>query len=128
MPMSRDDQVNAAQDAWALDLSATPPAWSKLAPAGDAPPGRRNGCVMHDPVGRRLFVYGGTPDARTNLEGLWVLSLEPGREEWTKLDLPNAPPVRSSGFGFATPDGGVACGFGNDGAAYADVNYLGYFD
>ena len=128
LPKSAEDPVNPAKDAWALDLSVDPPAWSKLAPAGEAPPPRRNGCVMHDPVGRRLFVYGGTPDARTDAEGLWVLSLEPGHEEWTKLDLPNAPPLRSSGFGFATPDGGVTCSFGNSAALYTDVNALGYFD
>jgi hypothetical protein len=125
---SADDQVNAAKDAWALDLAATPPTWSKLAPAGDAPPGRRNGCVMHDPIGRRLFVFGGTSDAATTREGLSVLDLEPGREGWTRLELANTPPPRSSGFGFATPEGGVACGFGNDDANYADVNVLGYFD
>lgn len=128
IPKSKDDPVNAAKDAWALDLSVDPPAWSKLAPAGEAPPGRRNGCVMHDPVGRRLFVFGGTPDGRTTTQGLWVLSLEPGHEAWTRLDLPKAPPARSSGFGFATPDGGVACGFGNDDVPYTDVNVLGYFD
>lgn len=122
------DPVNAAQDAWALDLSASPPAWSKLAPAGDLPRGRRNGCIMHDPVGRRLFVFGGTADGKTSEKGLFVLSLEPGREAWTKLDLADAPPPRSSGFGFTTPEGHVACGFGNDRDQYADVNLLGYFD
>jgi hypothetical protein len=84
--------------------------------------------MMHDPVGRRLFVFGGTKDGRTTLEGLWALSLEPGHEEWTKLDAPGAPPVRSSGIGFAFPDGGVGCGFGNDDFPYADLNVLGYFD
>lgn len=127
-PKNADDQVNAANDAWALDLTVVPPAWSKLAPAGEAPPGRRNGCVMHDPIGRRLFVFGGTSDAATTRDGLYVLDLEPGREAWTKLELPNTPAARSSGFGFATPEGGVACGFGNGDAVYSDVNVLGYFD
>ena len=122
------DPINAAQDAWALDLSATPPAWSKLSPAGEAPPGRRNGCIMHDPVGRRLFVFGGTNDGQTTLEGLWVLSLEPGHEEWTKLEPPGMPPMRSSGIGFALPGGAVACGFGNDTFPFADLNVLGYVD
>src|SRR5207253_2210813 len=53
---------NAAQDAWSLDLSLATPKWSKLAPSGAAPKGRRNGCSMPDPTGRRLFVYGGTSD------------------------------------------------------------------
>jgi hypothetical protein len=120
------DQVNAAQDAWALDLETS--TWSKLEPAGDAPKGRRNGCTMHDPLGRRLFVFGGTSDGRTSEKGLFVLDLEPGREAWTKLDLPGQPPERSSGFGFSLSDGRVACGFGNDNDAFADVNWIGYFD
>lgn len=125
---TEEDPINAAHDAWALDLAATPPAWSQLSPAGTLPRGRRNGCIMHDPVGRRLFVFGGTSDGRNSEKGLFVLSLEPGREVWTKLSLANAPPPRSSGFGFSTPEGHVACGFGNDKDAYADVNVLGYFD
>ena len=122
------DPVNPAQDAWALDLAVDPSMWTKLAPVGDAPRGRRNGCAMPDPVGRRLFVYGGTADGKTTEKGLFVLDLEPGHESWTKLDLPNAPPIRSSGFGFATPEGDVTCAFGNDSRAYADLTYLGYAD
>ncbi len=129
-PEYAEDPVNAAQDAWALDLAAEPPSWTKLSPAiaegSEAPRGRRNGCAMHDPVGRRLFVYGGTSDGKTTEPGLFVLDLEPGREAWTKLTLENAPPIRSSGFGFATPEGDVTCAFGNDDAIYADVNFLGY--
>ena len=118
--------VDAAQDAWALDLAAAPPTWSKISPAGTAPKGRRNGCSMPDPAGRRLFVYGGTSDAMTSEPGLFVLDLEPGHEAWTKLDLANAPPIRSSGFGFATEDGQVTCAFGNDTKLYDDVTFLGY--
>jgi hypothetical protein len=126
LPDVESDPVNAAQDAWALDLAATPPKWSKLAPAGDAPKGRRNGCGMHDPVGRRLFVYGGTSDGKTGEKGLAVLDLEPGRETWTTLQLANPPPLRSSGFGFSTQDGDVTCAFGNDDRPYGDVAFLGY--
>lgn len=126
VPDSSADPINAAQDAWALDLSVDPPKWSKLAPAGDAPKGRRNGCSMPDPSGRRLFVYGGTSDGKTSEKGLFVLDLEPGHEAWTKLDLADAPPLRSSGFGFATEDGATTCAFGNDSKGYADVAFLGY--
>lgn len=125
-PESQENPVNAAQDAWALDLGAATPAWAKLTPAGEAPKGRRNGCGMHDPVGRRLFVYGGTSDGRTGEKGLYVLDLEPGHEAWTKLELPDAPPLRSSGFGFATENGDVTCAFGNDNKPFADVSFLGY--
>lgn len=122
------DPVNPAQDAWALDLAVDPPVWSKLAPKGEAPKGRRNGCGMPDPSGRRLFVYGGTADGKTTERGLFVLDLEPGHESWTKLELANAPLVRSSGFGFATPEGDVTCAFGNDDRPYPDLTYLGYAD
>lgn len=125
-PVDEKDPVNAAQDAWALDLELSPPKWSKLAPAGEAPRGRRNGCSMPDPSGRRLFVYGGTSDGLTTEKGLYVLDLEPGHETWTKLDLPNAPPLRSSGFGFSTENGDVTCAFGNDKKGMSDVAFLGY--
>src|SRR5207253_2210814 len=59
-------------------------------------------------------------------KGLYALDLEPGHETWTKLDLPNAPPLRSSGFGFATPQGDVTCAFGNDKKGMSDVAFLGY--
>ena len=126
LPEVETDPVNAAQDGWALDLAAAPPKWSKLAPGGEAPKGRRNGCGMHDPAGRRLFVYGGTSDGKTGEKGLYVLDLEPGREAWTKLEIASPPPLRSSGFGFATQDGDVTCAFGNDNKPYADVAFLGY--
>lgn len=126
IPDSSADPVNAAQDAWALDLSVEPPVWSKLAPAGDAPKGRRNGCSMPDPSGRRLFVYGGTSDGKTTEKGLFVLDLEPGHERWTRLDLASPPPLRSSGFGFATEQGDVTCAFGNDNKPMSDVAFLGY--
>ena len=127
-PESATDPINAAQDAWALDLSIDPPAWSKLATTGTAPKGRRNGCSMPDPAGRRLFVYGGTSDGKTTEKGLFALELEPGHEAWTRLELPSAPPLRSSGFGFATPEGDVTCAFGNDNKGYSDVAFLGYAD
>ena len=120
------DPINAARDAWALDLDSG--TWTLLEPAGEAPNGRRNGCSMHDPVGRRLFVFGGTSDGKTSEKGLFVLDLEPGREAWTKLEIAGQPPERSSGFGFSLSDGRVACGFGNDDDAYADLNFLGYAD
>jgi hypothetical protein len=126
MPFDPADPVNAADDTWVLDLASEPARWSKLAPAGETPRGRRNGCAMHDPLGRRLFVFGGTHDGATTEPGLFVLDLEPGHEAWTKLDVPNAPPLRSSGFGFTTSDGTMACAFGNDRAPYADLNLLGY--
>ncbi len=62
------------------------------------------------------------------MRGLFVLDLEPGHEAWTKLDLANPPPTRSSGSGFAAPNGDVACAFGNDRQPFRDVAFLGYAD
>lgn len=125
-PKDRADMVNAASDAWALDLSSEPPQWRKLSPAGTTPRGRRNGCSMYDPIGHRLFVFGGTPDGSNTETGLFVLDVTPGREKWTKLARANEPPGRSSGFGFVDAAGNGYCGFGNDDLAYTDMNVIGY--
>lgn len=125
---SATDPINAVNDVWTLDVASTPARWSAVAAAGTVPTGRRNGCSMHDPIGRRLFIFGGTRNGKTTEDGLYVLSLEPGKETWTRLDLKDAPPLRSSGFGFSLPDGSVACAFGNGASVYADVNVLGYID
>lgn len=126
MPKSASDTVNAASDAWSLDLSTDSPTWTKLAPSGEVPHGRRNGCSMYDEEGHRLFVFGGTSDGHTSEKGLFVLDLTPGREAWTRLTLPGEPPARSSGFGFVDPSGRFTCGFGNDADLYTDVHVLGY--
>lgn len=90
------DQVNAASDTWALDLSEDTPQWSVLLDENASPPGRRNGCSALDPQGRRFFVWGGTADGRTVQPGLWVLDLEPGFEGWQEVPLSSAPPDRTS--------------------------------
>jgi len=121
------DQVNAAQDAWVLDLSADTPTWSEL-PLGDSPPpGRRNGCGTFEPESQRLFVFGGTKDAKTSEAGLWALDLSAKEPRFSLIERTSQPPLRSSGFGFVdakTHD--VICGFGNDNKLYLDLPVLGY--
>ncbi|CAN5623993.1 hypothetical protein BH09MYX1_BH09MYX1_47800 [soil metagenome] len=120
------DQVNAAQDTYVLDLAADPPTWSVLAIDG-TPPGRRNGCGIYDPAGRRLVVFGGTADAMTSQDGLFLLELTPGHERWSSVTRPGTPVSRSSSFGFADPKtGSVYCGFGNGDSLYQDLNAIGY--
>ncbi len=118
--------VNPAEDAWALTLSTTPPTWTKLAPSGDLPPGRRNFAFAFDPEGLRLFIWGGTPDARTTSPGLWVLSLDPGAESWTRLDRPDEPAIRSSNVGiYDAKRHRILMGFGNTmSGRYADLHAL----
>ena len=121
------DPVNAAQDAWVLDLSLETPTWSEL-PLGDtAPPGRRNGCGTFEPESQRLFVFGGTKDAKASEKGLWALDLSAKEPRFSLIERAAQPPLRSSGFGFVdakTHD--VICGFGNDDKLYQDLPVLGY--
>ena len=81
---------------------------------------------MPDDIQSRLFVFGGTADAMTTQQGLFVLDARPGYEAWTTLALAEEPDARSSGFGFH--DGTRAYfGFGNNSVAlYRDWAILGY--
>ena len=121
------DQVNAAQDAWTLDLSKDPPVWAEL-PLGDSPPpGRRNGCGIFEPVSQRLFVFGGTKDAKVTEPGLFVLDLGAKEPRFSLVERSGEPPLRSSGFGFVdAKTNDVYCGFGNDRAAFLDLNVIGH--
>jgi hypothetical protein len=109
----RSNPVNPATDLWSLALDAPGATWTLL---GDATPfqGRRNGCSAFDPIGRRMFVWGGTADARTSAPGLWVLSLRPGAESVRELPVTLARPLRSSCKGlYDAQRRRVLFGFGN---------------
>lgn len=118
----RNNPVNPATDVWALALDAPDATWSLLVDAAEFP-GRRNGCSAFDPVGRRLFVWGGTADARTTTPGLWVVSLRPGAESVREIPFAPARPARSSCAGvYDAPRRRVLFGFGNTtGAIFADL-------
>ncbi len=115
-------------DTWALDLSpdgGETPRWVQLFEEVDGISKRRNGGWAYDPVGRRMFVWGGTPDGANSVPGLDVLSLDVGREQWTHVDLPNDIPSRTSGQGVYDPIGErILWGFGNDDAVYRDLYVL----
>ncbi len=121
-----NDPVNAASDAWSLDLSNDVPSWSPIAITGTAPKGRRNGCFVFDPSGPRMMVFGGTADQATTEPGLWFLDLRAGKESWSKVDRTGEPPLRSSSFGFLDKTGNLTCGFGNDAGLYRDLGIVGY--
>jgi len=127
-PTSKD-AINAAQDTWALDLRAQPPAWSQVLD-GTEPghaPGRRNGCFVVDPRGPSLYVFGGTSDGMTTQPGLFALDMRAGHEGFSEIVRPNEPPLRSSDFGFYDAKAGaVTCGFGNSSTGlFTDVNMIG---
>ena len=114
-----------------LDMRAEGgPTWTAIAAPG-TPAGRRNGTSVWDPMGPRLFVFGGTSDGATTQPGLFALDARPGRESWATLDRAGQPPLRSSGFGafVGHADEGEAAvwmGFGNDDDVYRDLTRLGH--
>jgi hypothetical protein len=121
--------LDPARDIWALDMRAEPPAWSLLleGEAAGVPPGRRNGCFVMDPLGPRLFIWGGTADAASTEPGLFAFDARPGKEKWSQLTLADEPPLRSSGNAIYDPiNDRVWLGFGNDAATYRDFASLGY--
>lgn len=119
--------LEPARDTWALDLRADPPTWTLLLEGDAVPPGRRNGCFAMDPLGPRLFVWGGTGDGATTEPSLFALDARPGKEHWSTLDLADEPPLRSSGMATYDPNGDhLWLGFGNDAGVYRDFTKIGY--
>ncbi len=120
--------VNPAHDTWVLDVRADTPTWQQVNDGTDAPTGRRNGCMVFDPTGPRLFVFGGTPDGQITAPGLWVFDARPGKERWVELIRTGEPALRSSGFGFYDAVGQrTLLGFGNTSSSiFRDWTPLGY--
>jgi hypothetical protein len=80
-------------DAWALDLSVTPPEWDPLSPAG-TPPDERFGHAGHlDVPNQRLIVFGGANGLGSPVfNDVWTLSLSGGPPTWTPLTPSGGPP------------------------------------
>ena len=75
---------------WQLDLSAQPPAWSRLTATGTAPRPRVNATMVYDTSGAtpRILMYGGQlSGARSTAAAeLWALELPPaGTPNWVQL-------------------------------------------
>lgn len=122
-PVASSDPVNAAQDAWWLDLTSQPMKWTRLAPSGVKVKGRRNGCFALDPEGKRLFLFGGTADARTAVPGLFALHLDDGAERWHQVQVTGEPVIRASCIGtYDEKRKQVLFGFGNAAGIYADFH------
>ncbi|HET6323179.1 MAG TPA: kelch repeat-containing protein [Planctomycetaceae bacterium] len=118
-------EVNPARDTWLLSVRAEPPSWKQLGET--RPPGRRNGCFVYDPAEQRLFVFGGTKDAKSAEPDLWVFDARSSRERWKGYVFPHGPPSRSSGFGFHDrARKRILLGFGNAAKPYRDLYPLKY--
>lgn len=114
--------VNPANDVWALSLTKMPPTWEKIDTKDSRAPGHRNGCSALDPIGHRLFVWGGTANGRTSVKGLHVLHLDKGHEYWSTIRIPNEPVLRSSGIGiWDAKHKRVILGFGLGTQRHADL-------
>jgi hypothetical protein len=121
--------LDPASDTWALDLRSEPPMWRQLATGDEpgSPIGRRNGVTVWDPTGPRMWIFGGTADARTTVAGLWVFDAFPGAEHWNTVERTNSPPLRSSAFGvFDAARNRVVFGFGNSNTTFRDLASFGY--
>lgn len=122
--------IKPATDVWVLDMRSEPPAWQMVVDSAQTvAPGRRNGYSIFDQNAQRLFVFGGTADAMTSEEGLFVIDARPGKERLVLLDeRAPAPDSRSSNFGFFQGETGQSwMGFGNTKTgAYRDLTALGY--
>lgn len=119
-----NDPINAAGDAWALDVATLE--WTKLADATSDAPGRRNGCGAIDPATRRLFIWSGTPDGTSAVPLLSVLELGRATPGWSRVSTPNTPTARGSCSAIIdAPRRRMLFGFGNTvGQQFADLQVL----
>jgi hypothetical protein len=118
---SGPENLDIIGDAWALDLSEDPPRWVMLAEDREGVR-RRNGAFVLDPVGRRLFLWGGTADGATTVQGLYAIGVDRGREQWHTIEVPAEVPMRTSGIGVYDREARRALfGFGNSRALYTDL-------
>lgn len=70
--------------------------WRSISPAtGERPEARRNGVAVHDPMGKRLIVFGGTGNSGF-LNDTWAFNLE--TRVWSKLQTTGTPPSPRHAF------------------------------
>lgn len=123
---TNQNPVNPASDTWALDLSSPQSTWKKLAVTGNRVPGQRNSCWAMDTDQNRLFVFSGTPDARTAIRAIYALHLDAKEARWHLVSDDAKIPFRSSCTGiYDSKRKRLLFGFGNIiGAIYADFQVL----
>jgi hypothetical protein len=117
-----------SQDTWVLRNAtgaAGTPTWTKLAPTGPLPPGRRQHSAVYDPASNRMIVFGGGHFNGTVFSPLfndvWVLKHANGlggTPEWSPLVTSGGPPTPREGHGAVYNPGKnemIVFGGGNNG-------------
>jgi hypothetical protein len=66
--------------------------WLQIKPDGSAPAARADHCLVYDPVGKRMILFGGASAIGHFLNDVWALNLTPGSESWEQLTPAGSPP------------------------------------
>jgi hypothetical protein len=69
------DQVRGPMETWLFEGAN----WRRLTTGGPSP--RGDHAVVHDPIGRRVLLFGGARDSRTKFNDVWQFD----GESWTQL-------------------------------------------
>ncbi len=72
--------------------------WRRLNPGGTPPVGRADHVMVYDPNGRRMVVFGGSPQRYVHINDVWVLTMSRGTESWQQVNPTGALP---GGRGYA---------------------------
>lgn len=84
------DGSSATNEVWALGLSSSPPAWTRLVPGGTEPSGRWGHTAIYDSQRRSMLIFGGFFGGF--LADTWALSLD-ADPTWVELPDLGAAPV-----------------------------------
>ena len=66
--------------------------WLPVKPSGAPPEKRADVCLVYDPVGGRMIMFGGWSSTGSFLNDVWALNLTPGSESWQQLTPAGSPP------------------------------------
>ncbi len=78
-------------DMWAFDLKSN--SWKELTPTGNKPSPRSNPSLAYDPMGKKIFLFGGSTSNGASAE---VWSYDLASNAWTKAQSADGPKARSS--------------------------------
>jgi len=96
--------------------------WLQIKPSG-SPPARADHCLVHDPVGGRMILFGGASSIGGFLNDVWALNLAPGSESWEQLTpAGSVPSARAYAYAVYCPERRSVVVYGGyDGGNLGDV-------